>query len=160
MSTGNETAVSAGTWSLGTNSSRGSLPGAGVGGGEGDSLGGAAWGAAAASLSGPGPARPSRARPASDTRTMDFMSSLLPLLHLRRRRVAGDPESHVRPRLGPVVAVAEAQLGHRAVQVARAHDDVQLAFRRAGGVTGRGGLRGGDGIDVVPPLRDVAPQVE
>src|SRR5688572_22066128 len=153
MSTGKATALSAGTCSFGTNSSSGSLPAGAAGGADGDPAGGGTWGAAAAPPR-PGPARPSRAA-ASDTRTSDF--SLIAWLLLLR--VARDTETHVRPRLGRVVAIAQAQLGHRAVQVARSHDHVQLALGRAGRVALHGRVRGRDRIHVVHPLGHVAAEV-
>jgi hypothetical protein len=82
MSTGNETALSAGTCSLGTNSRSGSLPGAAEGdaGGDvlgtavsGDALGAGACGEAAAErVPRAWPARPSRATAAIDVRTIDL----------------------------------------------------------------------------------------
>jgi hypothetical protein len=82
MSTGKETALSAGMCSLGTNSRSGSGPAGVAGGGGGDALGAAVGGDApgagvcgdAAAEPGPcaWPTRPSRATAAIDVRTIDL----------------------------------------------------------------------------------------
>src|SRR5262245_21788978 len=156
MSTGKETALSAGTCSLGTNSSSGSGPGGGAGEAAGEDAGlGASWGAAAAGAT----PEPDVARSASST-SDTLRISMLSFPSILRLRVAGDAEAHVGPCLRGVVTVAQPQLRDRALQIARAQDDVQLSRGRVQRIALERAVGGRDGIDVLHPLRHVAPEVE
>src|SRR5262245_47625614 len=122
MSTGKATTLSAFSFSRGTNSWSGSggvvaggvAAGADAEGGGVSSVG--AW-------SGRAGAEPALARSAAVSRTRETRLIAFPFSFC----IAGDAKAHVGPRLRRVVAVGEPELAHRAVEEARAEDDVEVA---------------------------------